>query len=151
MGGVAPDGRRACSGADGASPLTPNTPHRERATVASRPSGARRCQVRLPLSAPPPTPATTRHPWEATGAYRGHILTKSRAYSTTYAALRAERGDHVGHSDIPDAVAERHWRYVGSGHTPGAALLAAGVAEDLARLREVLREERSAIPGEADR
>ncbi|MGW0012123.1 replication initiator [Streptomyces tendae] len=31
--------------------------------------------------------------------YRGHILTKSRGYFTTQAALRAERAHHVGHAD----------------------------------------------------
>ncbi|MFJ9540326.1 replication initiator [Streptomyces sp. NPDC101225] len=79
--------------------------------------------------------------WTHTLGYRGHILTKSRAYSTTYAALRAERAHHMGHDDMPDAVTERHWRYVGSGHTPGAALIAAGVADDIAVLREIVREE----------
>ncbi len=78
--------------------------------------------------------------WTHTLAYRGHVLTKSRAYSTTYTALRAERAQHMGHTDTPDTVTERHWRYVGSGHTPGAALLAAGVAEDLAANREIARE-----------
>lgn len=78
--------------------------------------------------------------WTHTLAYRGHVLTKSRAYSTTYTALRAERAQHMGHTDTPDTVTERHWRYVGSGHTPGAALLAAGVAEDLATNRELARE-----------
>ncbi|MDX3782492.1 replication initiator [Streptomyces europaeiscabiei] len=80
--------------------------------------------------------------WTHTLGYRGHILTKSRAYSTTYAALRAERAHHVGHANIPDTVTDRHWRYVGSGHTPGAALIAAGIAEDLATNREIAREER---------
>lgn len=79
--------------------------------------------------------------WTHTLGYRGHILTKSRAYSTTYAALRAERAHHMGHDDIPDAVTERSWRYAGSGHTPGAALIAAGVAEDLATNREIARDE----------
>ncbi|MFJ5640241.1 replication initiator [Streptomyces sp. NPDC093223] len=79
--------------------------------------------------------------WTHTLGYRGHILTKSRAYSTTYAALRAERAHHMGHADTPDIVTERHWRYVGSGHTPGAALIAAGVAEDIATNREITREE----------
>ncbi|MDX2574418.1 plasmid replication initiator protein [Streptomyces scabiei] len=80
--------------------------------------------------------------WIHTLGYRGHILTKSRAYSTTYAALRAERAHHVGHVEIPNAVTDRHWRYVSSGHTPGAALIAAGIAEDLATNREIAREER---------
>ncbi|MGV9453656.1 replication initiator [Streptomyces sp. NPDC003635] len=78
--------------------------------------------------------------WAHTLGYRGHILTKSRAYSTTYAALRAERADHMGHSETPDALAERDWRYIGSGHTPGAALIAAGIADDLTLNREMSRE-----------
>ncbi|MFJ2232534.1 replication initiator [Streptomyces sp. NPDC087859] len=78
--------------------------------------------------------------WTHTLGYRGHILTKSRAYSTTYAALRAERAQHLGHSYIPGAVTDVHWRYVGSGHSPGAALLAAGVSEDLHSVREALRD-----------
>ncbi len=82
--------------------------------------------------------------WTHTLGYRGHILTKSRAYSTTYAALRAERAHHLGHADTPDTVTDRHWRYVGSGHTPGAALIAAGIAEDLATNRETARAEREA-------
>ncbi|MFI1431652.1 replication initiator [Streptomyces lydicus] len=86
--------------------------------------------------------------WAHTLGYRGHILTKSRSYSTTYAALRAERAEHQGATagadiaGIPDAVTDAHWRYIGSGHTPGAALIAAGIAEDLARSREIAREER---------
>lgn len=79
--------------------------------------------------------------WVHTLGYRGHILTKSRAYSTTYAALRAERVDRHGPSSTPDQTIERHWRYVGSGHTPGCALLAAGVAEDIAINREFARAE----------
>ncbi|MFI1352958.1 replication initiator [Streptomyces sp. NPDC020898] len=81
-------------------------------------------------------------PWAHTLGYRGHILTKSRAYSTTYAALRAERARHVGHNDIPGTVADVSWRYVGSGRTPGAALIAAGIAEDLAESRRLGAEVR---------
>jgi hypothetical protein len=79
--------------------------------------------------------------WAHTLGYRGHILTTSRAYSTTYTALRAERAHHMGHADMPDAITERNWRYVDSGHTPGAALIAAGIAEDSARNREIARDE----------
>ncbi|MEU1804345.1 replication initiator [Streptomyces sp. NPDC019937] len=82
--------------------------------------------------------------WAHTLGYRGHILTKSRVYSTTYTALRAERADHQSSGDQltdPDLITDARWRYVGSGHTPGAALLAAGIAEDHARNREVAREE----------
>ncbi|MEU7640879.1 replication initiator [Streptomyces sp. NPDC039016] len=86
--------------------------------------------------------------WAHTLGYRGHILTKSRIYSTTYTALRAERAQYQGAdtgadvANVLDAVTEKDWRYVGSGHTPGAALIAAGVAEDLSHSREVAREER---------
>ncbi|MEU7379030.1 replication initiator [Streptomyces sp. NPDC042207] len=80
--------------------------------------------------------------WAHTLGYRGHILTKSRAYSTTYAALRADRAAHQRNSAEPQdgTAAEATWRYVGSGYTPGAAQLAAGIAEDLALNREFARE-----------
>lgn len=78
--------------------------------------------------------------WTHTLGYRGHILTKSRAYSTTYAALRAQRAHHQGHTDLPDAITERNWRYIGTGHTPGAALIAAGIAEDRRLNQEMVRE-----------
>lgn len=90
--------------------------------------------------------------WAHTLGYRGHILTKSRAYSTTYAALRADRAEHLGHDTPPGTtVTDAHWRYVGSGHTPGAALIAAGVAADLAHARELAREDsrtRMVMPSE---
>lgn len=91
--------------------------------------------------------------WAHTLGYRGHILTKSRAYSTTYGALRAERADHEraapNYPDEPDAITDAHWRYVGSGHTSGAALIAAGVAEDQAQNREIARAESESVGGAA--
>ncbi|MGW1881282.1 replication initiator [Streptomyces sp. NPDC001970] len=78
--------------------------------------------------------------WAHTLGYRGHILTKSRAYSTTYAVLRAERAEHQGQDDLPGTVTDARWRYVGSGHSSGAALIAASIADDLARNREIARE-----------
>lgn len=91
--------------------------------------------------------------WAHTLGYRGHILTKSRAYSTTYGALRAERADHEraapDYADEPDAITDAHWRYVGSGHTPGAALIVAGVAEDQAQNREIARAESESVGGAA--
>ncbi|MEV6755414.1 replication initiator [Streptomyces sp. NPDC051214] len=87
--------------------------------------------------------------WAHTLGYRGHILTKSRAYSTTYAALRADRAEHVGVAldDVPGTETEANWRYMGSGHTPGAALIAAGVSEDLAASREAARDEKAITRG----
>ncbi|MFF9898640.1 replication initiator [Streptomyces longispororuber] len=46
--------------------------------------------------------------WTHTLGYRGHILTKSRAYSTTYAALRAERAEQPGR--LPRRAARHHHR-----------------------------------------
>lgn len=82
--------------------------------------------------------------WAHSLGYRGYVLTKSRVYSTTYAALRDARTEHRSRSDwadAPDAVTESRWRYAGSGHTVGAALIAAGIAADLARNRETAKEE----------
>lgn len=94
--------------------------------------------------------------WAHTLGYRGHVLTKSRAYSTTYQELRATRAKHQRHAagdvlpaeqDEDATVTDSAWRYVGSGHTPAEAEIAAGIAEDLATLRAVLREERLAHRG----
>ncbi|MFD0438348.1 replication initiator [Streptomyces chartreusis] len=80
--------------------------------------------------------------WAHTLGYRGHILTKSRAYSTTYAALRADRAAFRRDATqmVEGAVTKSSWRYVGSGYTPGAAQFATGIVEDLARNRECARE-----------
>ncbi|WP_436845043.1 replication initiator [Streptomyces roseoverticillatus] len=85
--------------------------------------------------------------WTHTLGYRGHIVTKSRAYSTTYAALRAERAVHQGAVDVQavdgaDVVTEAYWRYTGSGHSVGSALIAAGIAEDRAESLQLYREAR---------
>ena len=82
--------------------------------------------------------------WAHSLGYRGHILTKSRRYSTTYGALREERAEYQRDSaeliGSQDTVTESAWRYVGSGYTPGAAQLAAGIAEDIAAGRQLARE-----------
>ncbi|NUP18414.1 MAG: plasmid replication initiator protein [Streptomyces sp.] len=83
--------------------------------------------------------------WAHTLGYRGHVLTKSRSYSTTYAVLRAERAHGRGYVETPEMVTERMWRYVGSGHTPGAALIAAGIAEDLASTRDAARQSQGGL------
>jgi hypothetical protein len=87
--------------------------------------------------------------------YRGHCLTKSRRYSTTFKALREAREQHVreqvlARSDDPAQRAlagatERRasFRYVGHGHLTAAdALLAASAA---ARAREQRRAAREAL------
>ncbi|MEU1628699.1 replication initiator [Streptomyces sp. NPDC020096] len=86
--------------------------------------------------------------WAHTLGYRGHVLTKSRAFSTTYKALRAARADYQsgateeqldGLEDETETTSA--WRYVGSGHTPAEAEIARGIAEDLAQSREIARVE----------
>lgn len=82
--------------------------------------------------------------WAHTLGHRGHILTKSRAYATTYAALRQDRAEHRDARatvDGPGTATESRWRYVGSGHTAGAALIATGIAEDIARNCEAARDD----------
>ncbi|MCF1595402.1 replication initiator [Streptomyces muensis] len=83
--------------------------------------------------------------WTHTLGYRGHVLTKSRQYSTTYGALRTVRADHQNGGSLlaledKDTATESAWRYVGSGHSPAESDIAVGIAEDLATLREIRRE-----------
>jgi hypothetical protein len=86
--------------------------------------------------------------------YRGHCLTKSRRYSTTFAALRQAREQHVhaqllAHSTdpAPRALAGedervRSFRYVGQGHLTAAdALLAASAAARAREQRWAAREQ----------
>jgi hypothetical protein len=81
--------------------------------------------------------------WAHTLGYRGHCLTKSRRYSTTYTALRAARArrhtENDGSRDSAGHLRVSAWRFVGSGHTLGEAEIAAGIAADLAELRELRR------------
>ncbi|MEU9633571.1 replication initiator [Streptomyces tendae] len=127
---------------------------RPRSYCASVQKGRQRHRVRPPTRPhphahlveprrPPRVLTAAPAPWTHALGYRGHILTKSRAYFTTYAALRAERAHHVGHADIPDANAEAQWRYIGSVHTP-TAFIAAGVAADLAENQGEARSQRGA-------
>ncbi|MGI5339720.1 replication initiator [Streptomyces sp. CA-181903] len=73
--------------------------------------------------------------WTHTLGFRGHILTKSRAYSTTYAALRAVRTTHkqaiAGTPPAVRAITESTWRFLGNGYTAGEALLATEIANTL--------------------
>jgi hypothetical protein len=75
--------------------------------------------------------------WAHMLGFRGHFSTKSRAYSTTLAALRAARAEHqrtqhpitTGRLPFDDdtALVTSHWAYVGQGLTTGEALLAAAI------------------------
>lgn len=80
--------------------------------------------------------------WAHTLGFRGHCLSKSRAYSTTYKALRTARAAHRGALTAPQdgTTEERAWRYVHAGHTPGTALLATGIADQTRAHIELRRE-----------
>ncbi|MGC0311953.1 replication initiator [Kitasatospora acidiphila] len=86
--------------------------------------------------------------WAHMLGYRGHCLTKTRAFSTTYTDLRTARAEHTRAQQLfadwdSETVTESTWRYVGQGHTPGEQLIAAGIAEDLADSRDAARAERN--------
>ncbi|THV27144.1 replication initiation protein [Glycomyces paridis] len=81
--------------------------------------------------------------WAHMLGYRGHFLTKSRAFSTTFAALRGARAawtiaqhqlDHGG----PDLVLDTEWTVIGFGYrTPEEHTFAAAIAErSLSRLKD---------------
>jgi hypothetical protein len=91
--------------------------------------------------------------------YRGHCLTKSRRYSTTFKALREARERHVHEQllarsdDAPQralaGAVERvaSFRYVGLGHVTAAdALLAASAAARAREGRRLAREARCWAP-----
>lgn len=64
--------------------------------------------------------------------------------------LRADRAEHVGQEATADTDTDVRWRYVGSGHSPGGALIAAGIADDLAGNRAAAREAANVSPGRLD-
>jgi hypothetical protein len=77
--------------------------------------------------------------WAHTCGFRGHFLTKSLRYSTTFAALRAERqrwriAQRGANGELPDEeeIEFREWTYEGSGYrTAGDIYLARTMEEDL--------------------
>ncbi|MFJ6217358.1 replication initiator [Streptomyces sp. NPDC092296] len=84
--------------------------------------------------------------WAHMLGYRGHCLTKTRRYSTTFRELRGERAEHAravsGRAlfTSDEAVTVGSWRFVGSGLGPAEMLIAAGIADDLKRTREIARD-----------
>lgn len=92
--------------------------------------------------------------WAHQLGYRGHIASKSRAYSTTYTALRAAREEHRRDQteerlpDSPNTITDKQWTYTGNGHTPGQAMFADAIADDLQAAREAAHDAR--MGGEPD-
>jgi hypothetical protein len=73
--------------------------------------------------------------WAHMLGFRGHFSTKSRAYSTTFSALRAERIQHQREQAIDDSlwptpeadntIVIAHWQFARRGHSPLTPLPAA--------------------------
>ncbi|MBG0854619.1 replication initiation protein [Streptomyces spinoverrucosus] len=91
--------------------------------------------------------------WAHMLGFRGHFMTKSRAYSTTLTERRQVRADYRARQErhergLPEHLDETegstlvlaHWTYAGQGHTPGESWLAASIARDIRLNRETARE-----------
>jgi len=94
------------------------------------------------------TEALRLQQWAHTCGFRGHFLTKSRRYSTTFAALRDERQrwrisqrpQDVETRDLEE-IELREWTFEGSGYrTAGDVCLARTVEEQLAMGRWLSRD-----------
>jgi hypothetical protein len=78
--------------------------------------------------------------WAHMLGFRGHFSTKSRAYSTTFSALRAERIQHQREHAIDDSlwpapeadntIVIAHWQFARKGHSPITPLPAAEASLD---------------------
>lgn len=87
--------------------------------------------------------------WSHNCGFRGHFLTKSRRWSTTFGELRAARQrwrlsekGHL-HEEPEGTVVTSEWTYEGTGYlTAGDAVLARGVEEELRLGRMADREAR---------
>ncbi|WP_328343663.1 replication initiator [Micromonospora sp. NBC_00421] len=88
--------------------------------------------------------------WAHQLGYRGHIASKSRAYSTTYTALRAAREEHrrdqaEKEATDSDTITDKRWTYTGTGHTAGQAMFADAIADDLRTAREAAHDVRMSV------
>jgi hypothetical protein len=96
--------------------------------------------------------------WAHTCGFRGHFLTKSKRYSTTFGALRAERqrwqiaNRADGQSDEglePDEVEIREWTFDGCGYRSAGDVCLARNLEDELRLGRVVARDDESGPGTA--
>ncbi|MFC4529737.1 replication initiator [Sphaerisporangium dianthi] len=86
-------------------------------------------------------------PWAHMLGFRGHFATKSRRYSTTMGTLRQTRADHRAaearvRNGLPtlgdgSTFVLGHWRFVGSGHSPGEAILAERIRQQVQSARAI--------------
>lgn len=84
------------------------------------------------------------HRWTHMLGFGGHVLSKTRRYSTTLGALRQARADHRSADRLKpddDKIRDTRWSYAGRGWpTPAIAEQAAGIADELGESRELARE-----------
>ncbi|WAU86143.1 replication initiation protein [Streptomyces sp. Qhu-G9] len=101
--------------------------------------------------------------WAHMLGFRGHFMTKSRAYSSTLSERRQVRADFRARQerrerglseDLADSegsmVVLAHWTYAGQGHTPGESWLAASIARDIRLNREIARDALADMPDAED-
>ncbi|RZT82518.1 hypothetical protein EV382_5827 [Micromonospora violae] len=90
-----------------------------------------------------------RH-WAHMLGFRGHFLTKSRIYSTTFKNLRAERRTHQIHTALTDAglpedtdvLVVNNWQILGIGYdTPEQLELATAIGDRIRAARQQARKE----------
>ena len=86
--------------------------------------------------------------WAHTLGYRGHWLTKSRRYSTTFGALRSARAEWSANRNVEisghaQSTTIGDWRYLGRGwDNPGDEWLARTAGKAAAEARELARQAR---------
>ncbi|MFF5296705.1 replication initiator [Paractinoplanes globisporus] len=101
------------------------------------------------VGALPPYAKIKLRRWAHQLGYRGHTATKSRAYSTTYTALRAARAEHLAtlnHETVHPSdgtIVTKDWHFSHAGHTLGEAMYAEAIADDLRAAREAARAARA--------
>ncbi|MBO0729267.1 MAG: zinc finger-like domain-containing protein [Acidimicrobiaceae bacterium] len=93
--------------------------------------------------------------WAHMLGFGGHFSTRSRRYSTTLGCLRQARQDwrmrRIERAFVPDEPDEGEetvlvigqWQYHGRGYSPGEAIYARTIANDLAESRRIARQMRA--------
>jgi hypothetical protein len=123
----------------------------ERLDTLLSPHLARMVRTAWELGARPELEELRLQAWAHTLGFPGHWLTKSRAYSTTFTALRAARRSWYGgrldsgnsEEGLP-LVTLTDWQFVGRGWlTPGDAWLAETAAGEADRSRRLARADRA--------
>ncbi|WP_406316658.1 replication initiation protein [Streptosporangium sp. NBC_01639] len=102
------------------------------------------------LGARPEYKALRLRPWAHMLGFRGHFSSKSRRYSTTLGDLRQVRTTHRAaeareRHGLPVLGDETtlvlgHWRFAGSGYSPGEAIMAEHIRQRVATARKIATE-----------